>query len=158
MTSERILLVGLQKDINPANVLSSFEPKRTSNPMNALFKKSQKRSGFTEPTATVVWKEIENCVIDPFQTILWNIFPFHPFDENKGLLNNRTPNSTELRLGIKYVKRLIKLYPSAKVISIGKNSNRLINQYEIENSPIPHPANGGINNFKKSMRELFIKD
>jgi hypothetical protein len=157
MTSERILL-GWQKNINPSNVLSLFEPKRTSNSLNPLFKKSQKRSGFTEPTATVVWKEIEKCGIDPFQIILWNIFPFHPFKDSGGPLSNRTPNSNELQLGITYVRKLIEFHPSAKVISIGKHSNRLLNQHEIDNSSLPHPANGGINDFKNAMRGLFLKD
>jgi hypothetical protein len=154
MTSERILL-GHQEEIPPSHVLQSFIPKRTSNPFSSFIKKQQKQSGFTEPTATVVWKELQNCGIDPFQTLFWNVFPFHPFDKSKGSLSNRTPNPVELRLGVTYVKKLIALYPTAKVIAIGKHSNHLLNQYGIENTPVPHPANGGINAFRKAMRDFF---
>jgi hypothetical protein len=63
-------------------------------------------------------------------------------------------NSNEYQLGIAYVKKLTELHTSAKVISIGQHSNRLLNEHEIENSPLPHPANGGNNNFKKAMRQL----
>lgn len=157
MTSERILL-GHQKEVNPANVLSAFPTRRTSNPSNQMYKKTQKRNGFTEPTATVVWKEIENCGIDPYQILLWNIFPFHPYDKNVGPLSNRTPSSNELKLGVNYVKKLIELHPSAKLIAIGKHSNNLLNKYNLQNSHIPHPANGGVNDFKKAMRELFLSD
>lgn len=156
MTSERILL-GYLNEINPSNVLSSFIAKRTSNSMNPLFKKTEQVSGFTEPTATVVWKEILNCGIDPFQTLFWNIFPFHPFSKTKGPLSNRTPTSNELSLGVTYVKRLIELHPSAEVITIGKHSNEILNQQNIINSHIPHPAHGGTNDFRIAMRELFLK-
>ena len=42
--------------------------------MNPLFKKTEKVSVFTEPTATVVWKEILNCGIDPFKPYFGTYF------------------------------------------------------------------------------------
>lgn len=155
MTSERILL-GHQQEISPSNVLQTFIPRRTSNPSSSLLAKTQKQNGFTEPTATIVWKELQHCGIDPFQTILWNIFPFHPFNKTKGPLSNRPPNSEELLTGVAYVKKLIDLYPFATIISIGRHSNNTLNQYNIENIPVPHPANGGVNDFKTVMRNLFL--
>lgn len=154
MTSERILL-GHQGEIPPSNVLQTLNPRRTSNPQNPLLAKTQRQHGFTEPTATIVWKELQHCGIDPFQTIFWNIFPFHPFDQTKGPLSNRPPHAEELRLGAIFVKRLIDLSPSARIIAIGKHAHKTLKQYKIENSPIPHPANGGVNDFRTAMRDLF---
>lgn len=155
MTSERILL-GNHKDVPRSLVLSSIEIKRTSNPKSNLLRRTQKLKGFAEPTATVVWNEIIYNKIDPFQIILWNIFPFHPYNQQKGPLSNRTPDPDELQKGVTYLKKLIELCASEiEIIAIGQHSNRILNQHRINNYHVPHPANGGANNFSQAIRKFF---
>ena len=49
------------------------------------------KNGFTEPTATIVWKQMVDVLrVSPTNFVLWNAFPFHPYSENK-ILSNRKP-------------------------------------------------------------------
>jgi hypothetical protein len=68
-------------------------------------------------TATIVWKTIMESGVSPNDIILWNIFPFHPFNPAKGMMSNRTPRSDELSMGVLYLNELIKLLPKATLIS-----------------------------------------
>ena len=157
MTSERILL-GFHKEVDPSFVLSTSELKRTSHSKNSLLNTAQRQKGFAEPTASIVWKEIIESNINPNHIILWNIFPFHPYDPKKGPLSNRTPCSTELQKGVTYVQKLLNLCSSPKVVAIGKHSRDILNQYGIENIHVPHPANGGANDFKAAIKLVFQSD
>lgn len=82
---------------------------RTSSPTSSLLKGTQQKDGFNEPTDTVVWSAIVEKGIDPYDTLLWNIFPFHPHKEDNPL-TNRTPTDREQQLGWEYTKRLLDLH------------------------------------------------
>jgi len=151
MTSERILL-GNHPDIKPELVIGETG-KRTSNQLNPVITNSQRSHGFNEPTATVVWKEIIDSKISPYDVLLWNIFPFHPY--KTGLLTNRTPGSNELMHGITYVKKLIKLCPKAKIISIGQSSANTLDEHGIKNIRLRHPSNGGVTDFRTGFKQIF---
>ena len=61
--------------------------------------------------------------LSAFDTILWNIFPFHP---HKGLeddlLTNPTPTNEELDGGQKRcAKMLLALVPTLKIVAIGQD-------------------------------------
>lgn len=103
MTSERILL-GHHPAVRPEVVLGEgWDYRRTSNPDSPLLNRKQKEEGFNEPTATIMWGELAAQGLAPFQTILWNIFPFHPYKPS-GILTNRTPTGPELDQGIRYAR------------------------------------------------------
>ena len=76
ITCERMLLDKHKtiraKDVTPIRL------ERTSSPTSSLLKGTQQKDGFNEPTDTVVWSAIVEKGIDPYDTLLWNIFPFHP--------------------------------------------------------------------------------
>ena len=57
----------------------------------------------TEASATMVWGTIRD--IEPLP-LLWNAFPFHPFDAGNPL-TNRMPTPAELEIGAPFVARLI---------------------------------------------------
>lgn len=155
MTSERILL-GNHAGIKPSVILQNVQGRRTSNPDNLILKASQKRLGFTEPTATIVWGEVIESKVSPDQVITWNIFPFHPFDLGKGPLTNRTPTAAELEVGAYYAELLLKLCPNITVISIGGHSSRTLNKLGFENIHVPHPANGGAGNFRAAIKNILV--
>ncbi|MBN1958324.1 MAG: uracil-DNA glycosylase, partial [Desulfuromonadales bacterium] len=93
MTSERLLLGGLEhKNLTAQMVFHGLEAQRTSRP-------EVRPQGFTEPTATIVWGFLADQGIDPRRVVLWNAFPWHPYQPGKGLLSNRTPSDEELAAG-----------------------------------------------------------
>lgn len=153
MTSERILL-GLHPDIKPEVVLGEWNYQRTSNPSSTFLNNTQKKSGFNEPTATVMWNTISRHGLAAFDTVLWNIFPFHPYKDS-GILTNRTPSLTELEVGIKYAKMLMELIPNMQVVAIGRKSEETLKKYNVDCVAVPHPSMGGANRFKTAVAEIF---
>lgn len=154
MTSERILL-GHHPSIKPTAIIGETGS-RTSN-ANALYDRNycERKFGFTEPTATMIWEEILNSRISPFEVILWNIFPFHPYKE-VSLLTNRTPDVNELNYGLGYVRLLTNLCPQAKIVSIGKSSAKTLDANNFDSIKLRHPANGGAPEFRSGFRKLLL--
>ncbi len=156
MTSERILL-GFHPTVRPEAVLGKdWDYRRTSNPTSALLNKKQREEGFNEPTATIMWGELARQQLLPFQTILWNIFPFHPFKPT-GILTNRTPTGAELDQGIVFTKMLLAMHPGMQVIAIGRKSEETLKKYDVPCSPVPHPSMGGANRFRAALSQLFAR-
>lgn len=154
MTSERILL-GFHPSIRPEVVLGdNWDYRRTSNPHSSALNKMQQEKGFNEPTATVMWGELAKHNLAPFQTILWNIFPFHPFKES-GILSNRTPSREELDVGIVFAKKLMDMHSGVKVIAIGRKSAETLERYGVPCSDVPHPSMGGATRFRNALEEIF---
>lgn len=154
LVSERIL-TGHNEGIKSSMLVSSLTPRRTSNP-NCIYMKhgTQKIHGFSEPTATIVWNTVLGSGIDPLQIATWNTFPFHPFKEKGGLFTNRTPREEEIEKGIGYLRKFISLFPNARVIAVGRIAEKTLNKCEIDNIHVPHPANGGANDFREAFIEL----
>ena len=153
MTSERILL-GHHADIKPEAVLGSWRYQRTSNPHCAKLNKKQREEGFNEPTATVMWNVLTAHHISPFDAVLWNIFPFHPY-KGSDLLTNRTPDLAELDSGIEYTKMLLAMLPQAMVIAIGQKAATTLTSYGLASKPVPHPSMGGANRFKAAVATIM---
>lgn len=156
MTSERILL-GYHPRVKPQVVLGDWHYQRTSNPQSELLNAKQRQEGFNEPTATIMWGELAQHNLAPFQTILWNIFPFHPYKES-GILTNRTPNKEELALGILYAQQLMELVPNMEIIAIGRKSGETLNKFGVNCSMVPHPSMGGANRFRAALSKIFKEE
>lgn len=90
---------------------------------------------------------------DAFDVILWNIFPFHSYNEE--LLTNRTPSSRELAEGITYLNMLLDLAKDAAIITIGVKSHQTLSDFEIKHGSVPHPANGGATNYRQQIAKLL---
>lgn len=149
MTSERILL-GHHKSVHgiPADgAFTSIKPQRTSKPeVNA--------KGMTEPTATIMWKALYQLGIDPYETVLWNALPWHPYNSDDGLLSNRTPTDKELAKGHPSLKAFLDLFPDRKVIAVGRKCEQSLDALDITYIPVRHPANGGAPKFRRQMKEI----
>jgi hypothetical protein len=157
LVSERLLL-GHNKEINPCIFVDTSEIKRTSNPECKRFKyKTQSTHGFSEPTATIIWDTVLKNNVSPYDIATWNTFPFHPFNKNKGLLSNRTPREEEIKQGQEILMKFIKLFPDAQVIAVGRIAQRTLRNMEIECLHIPHPSNGGANDFREGFKEVAKK-
>lgn len=149
MTSERILL-GFQeiKGIRSEHVVPDMEFLRTS-------RIEKREKGFNEPTATIAWETILKAGIAPNEFILWNIFPWHPFNPQKGYLSNRKPTDREVQMGFLINKFFFPLFPDAKIIGVGKVSSGMLKKQGIDCFEVRHPANGGASLFREQIRKIF---
>lgn len=155
ITSERIIL-GNHPDVEQKSVLGDWNYQRTSDPESPLLNRTQKLLGFNEPTDTVVWNALNKHGLAAMDVILWNIFPFHPYKDDK-LLSNRTPSNAELDIGIEYAKMLLALVPGMKVVAIGQKAANTLARYGVECEAVPHPSMGGANRFKAAVAEIFSR-
>lgn len=149
MTSERILLGHqIERGVEPGHVLPGLEPQRTSKP-------SLNPKGFSEPTATIVWNIVITAGLPYDKFVIWNVFPWHPYNPKKGLLSNRTPSSVELDAGLPYLQRFLALYPKCTVVAVGRKSGEGLTRLAVDHQPVRHPANGGAGEFRKQFLGLL---
>nr|WP_252894265.1 hypothetical protein [Veillonella denticariosi] len=76
ITCERMLL-DKHKAIR-AHQITPVTLQRTSSSTSSMLKRTQQEQGFNEPTDTVVWSAIIEQGINPYDALLWNIFPLSP--------------------------------------------------------------------------------
>ena len=155
ITCERMLL-DKHKTIRPKDV-TAIRLERTSSPTSSLLKGTQQKDGFNEPTDTVVWSAIIEKGIDPYDTLLWNIFPFHPHKEGNPL-TNRTPTDKEQQLGWEYTKRLLDLHlelggVEPLMLAVGQKSADTMGKFGLSAIGLRHPANGGANLYRQGFAE-----
>ncbi|HKK46192.1 MAG TPA: uracil-DNA glycosylase [Balneolaceae bacterium] len=150
MTSERILL-GHHKPVHgiPADgAFTEIEPRRTSKPeVNA--------KGMSEPTATIMWKAIYQLGLNPYETVLWNALPWHPYDPDNGLLSNRTPTDDELEQGYPALQTFLDIFADGRIIAVGRKCEQSLDAFGISYTPVRHPANGGAPKFRRQMKDLM---
>lgn len=149
MTSERILL-GHQEEkygVKPEHVFQGERPLRTSRPdINEM--------GMSEPTATIMWGALTDLGIDPYDVVLWNSVPWHPYHPKKGLLSNRTPLTGEMEAGLKHLRTFISLFDDVRVVAVGRKCEQSLTELGIDHTSVRHPANGGAPKFRRQVREL----
>ena len=151
MTSERLLLGGLQhKSLSADLVFSGLLPQRTS-------RSELRPQGFTEPTATIVWGFLAEQNIEPRSVVLWNAFPWHPYQPKKGLLSNRTPSDDELAAGHQVLRQMLDLGRFRQIVAVGEKSFNQLQQLGIPSTKVRHPANGGAGKFRAQMLDLLKK-
>jgi len=136
------------RGISPQHIFKKVTPRRTSSA-------KIKPLGFSEPTATIVWGHLVNSGLDTRQYILWNAFPWHPFNPKKGMLSNRTPTDVELKTGLSILEKLLSMIGSVKVIAVGEKSKAVMQLAGIEAIKVRHPANGGATKFKLQFQEAM---
>lgn len=149
MTSERILLGYHQQPngLGPKHVFSDLKPERTSH-------EHFKINGMNEPTATIVWNTVLSQGIDPFSVVHWNALAWHPYDPARGYLSNRTPTSAEFRSGERVLDTFLDLFPSVRVLAVGRKSESTLARMGVTATALPHPAYGGAPKFRAKMAEI----
>ncbi|GAB4267713.1 MAG: hypothetical protein Kow0029_02410 [Candidatus Rifleibacteriota bacterium] len=149
MTSERILLGNLvKKGIKPEHVFTTLEPARTS-------KASVRKDGFSEPTATIVWGHLLELGIDPYDFTIWNALPWHPYQQSRGLLSNRTPTQKEFELGLERLQDLIRLMKPQQIVAVGEKAAVQLDKIGLKHQKVRHPANGGAGKFREQFAALL---
>lgn len=104
----------------------------------------------TEASATMVWSTIRT--IEPLP-LLWNAFPFHPFHAGDPD-SNRAPSSAELAIGERFIARLLKMFPFARVVAIGNHASASLTRMNVAHDKVRHPSQGGKNLFVEGMARL----
>jgi len=149
MTSERMLL-GEVAGIDPQRIFSSVAPRRTS-------KRETSSRGFSEPTATIVWRTLLEIGLRPEDFVLWNAFPWHSFDLRRGPLSNRTPNKSECAAGLPVLEAFLHLFPCAQIVALGKIAAAQLENLEVNFHGVRHPASGGARLFRRQMAGIVSR-
>ena len=151
MTSERILL-GKKKDagIKSRELFSGLIPRRTSKPQTYL-------DGFSEPTATIVWSTLLRFKLSSEEFVLWNAFPWHSFDPNRGMLSNRSPTRSEQSAGIPVLTAFLDLFPCDKVVALGRIANAQLKDLDVSAHYVRHPASGGAKLFRYQIAKIVAR-
>jgi uracil-DNA glycosylase len=112
----------------------------------ALFGKSrgyQKIDEFEKPwkeaSATVVWETLATI---PHLPLIWNAFPFHPFQSDNEQ-SNRKPTKLEIGIGQAFLQELIQLFDIEIVVAVGNTAEVSLNSMEIPCQKVRHPSRGG---------------
>jgi hypothetical protein len=152
MTSERILLGYKRKEgINPEDVLADAGHGRTSKP-------DISPNGFSEPTATIVWGTLLNSGLRPGEFVLWNIFPWHPYDQKRGALSNRRPSEREMEHATPAIRKFLALFPGRKIIALGRTSYFKLRSMGIDCYGVRHPANAGAALFRDQIGRIIRRE
>ncbi|HQT24009.1 MAG: hypothetical protein B7X86_14310 [Sphingobacteriales bacterium 17-39-43] len=138
-TSEKILI-----EENCFGILGEDKSYVHINPSNKLQ---------TEVSAAIVWNELRKYKEIP---LMWNIYPFHPFQSFKEN-TNRSPSGTEINRGKEILNELLKLFDIKKIGAIGKKAESGITKlkHSFKTQYIRHPSYGGQALFQQGISEFI---
>lgn len=152
MTSER-LLSGRMNFVAEQDILGQnglFE--RTSH-IDASAAHAVRQGGFTEPTATVVWRELMETG-QSRNVVLWNAFPFHPYRETSRL-SNRKPTTAEIAASADILVELRALFAqNCQLVAVGNVARDHLQDLGVHAAVMRHPANGGAADFRAQFRQI----
>jgi hypothetical protein len=143
MTSERILLGG-NSEVAPDDVFSAIKPQRTSRLERAP-------GGFSEPTASIVWRTLLRHGLRGNEFVLWNVFPWHSFAPRLSMLSNRMPTHAELGASAPVLKAFLSLFAGARVVAVGRLAAAQLPSAVC----VRHPASGGSALFRQQIASLL---
>ncbi len=104
----------------------------------------------TEASATMVWETIREIAPLP---LLWNAFPFHPFQAGNPL-SNRVPSPAELEIGSRFIARLARLFDFELIVAIGNQASSSLAKMGIPHEKVRHPSMAGKPQFVAGMARL----
>ncbi len=114
-----------------------------------------------ERSAAVIWGEIERAG-KPFEIVLWNAFPWHPFLEDGGAKagpcgpsSNRKPRLPEVAQGRSVMEAMMRCFTRRlQVFAVGKVAEEALSRWEAFECAgyIRHPAQGGESLFRSQFR------
>lgn len=107
-------------------------------------------SRWQEKSARVVWPQLgTKC----HEVVLWNAYPFHPYEGSK--LSNRTPTAKELKRHLKILQSFLALFPDATIFAIGRSAEKALTKLQKNCTLIRHPAYGGQSEFQAGIQSNF---
>jgi uracil-DNA glycosylase len=104
-----------------------------------------------EPTATVMWRVLEEL---DFLPVLWSAYPLHP--HRPGIpLSNRTPSTTEVADWSWSWQALRDLFSITSVVAVGNIAQQSMTRAGFVVPRVRHPAHGGREKFALGLRTLL---
>jgi uracil-DNA glycosylase len=104
---------------------------------------------WSEPSATTVWRTLHALDI-AHNTILWNAYPWHPFQSGKPH-SNRTPSRSERVVGVPVLIALLSAFSDAAVFAVGRHAEHAISELGRSAISLRHPSMGGAVLFRKGL-------
>ena len=114
-----------------------------------------------ERSAAVIWSEIERSA-KPFEIVLWNAFPWHPYREEGsdlsgpcGPSSNRKPRLTEVAHGRAALEAMLRCFRrDLAVFAVGKVAQEALERWQGVACAgyLRHPAQGGESLFRAQFR------
>ncbi len=129
----------------PANSFGLFAPER------GYALPAEAAGVAAEPTATVMWEVLAEL---DFLPLLWSACPWHTHVPGKPQ-SNRTPRTTEARLGIPFRQSLMELFRIGTVVAVGNVAHRSLLSSGMDVPKVRHPSHGGRYGFKRGLEELI---
>jgi len=105
----------------------------------------------SERTAQEVWKVISQL---PRAPLLWNVFPFHPF-ESGDPMTNRCHTAREARCCQNILGTLLEWLHPAHIVALGNDAHRALNRLGWNSICVRHPSYGGQAAFTKGIFDLY---
>ena len=106
---------------------------------------------FKERTATIVWKVLAQ-IGQP--VVLWNVFPFHPYDPESPL-SNRGHTSAERKATSGFLPTLIEMVRPKQLVAIGREAQQVLDQLDLHVVSVRHPSYGGQRDFMTGLFNLY---
>lgn len=110
---------------------------------------------WAEPTATVVWRALYEAGIEQ-QVVCWNAFAFHPH-QTGDLRTNRAPTTHEVLLGSAILRDVIAMYPTAKIVAVGKVAKHTLLRLGYACYEVRHPSMGGATLFRTGLSQILAE-
>ncbi|MGN6226089.1 MAG: uracil-DNA glycosylase [Dyella sp.] len=105
----------------------------------------------SERTATTTWSVLRKLDRPPF---LWNIFPFHPYAGGDHQ-TNRCHTRKERLACVHLLDLLMEWAPSSRLIAIGNDAARGLEEAGLECFLVRHPSYGGTADFLSGMSKIY---
>jgi uracil-DNA glycosylase len=104
-----------------------------------------------ERTATEVWKVLSR-IREP--VLLWNAFPFHPFDEDEPF-SNRRHTAREFHLCQHILTALFDWLKPTTVIALGADAEAAVVNIGYTCHRVRHPSYGGQTDFAREVCKMY---
>lgn len=116
--------------------------------------KATKGIPITENTATAIWSILNSINENIF---LWNVFPFHPHEENQPF-TNRQHSGKERKIGKEILFELINILDVKNIVAIGNDAFDITTSFKIKGvriDKVRHPSFGGKTDFVNQMNKIY---
>lgn len=103
-----------------------------------------------ERIATAFWNILKESNRLP---LLWNIYPFHPFDPKTR--KNRCPNTAEIEVGKEVLEKLLSIFDIIKIYAVGRTAENALKGHPLFGGYIRHPSYGGIKECREKLLNIL---
>jgi hypothetical protein len=106
-----------------------------------------------ERTATEVWKVIR---LLPQPPVLWNVFPFHPFEEGD-CFSNRSHTLAEFKSCAIVLSVFLNWLKPKIIVTLGADAHKAVKKLGFDCVLVRHPSYGGQAEFAEGIRKVTME-